>query len=253
MKDNYYEHRLRSAQYIIQMRPVFNLRALFSDETKNFVSPMEPEAGEDVTIRFRTARDNVDVVFLVSDGQRRRMKYEKTEGSFDYYRVTVKMPERRFCYCFEVVSGRNHCFYQKTGVSVDLYEPHFFAVRAGFHTPEWAKGAVMYQIFIDRFCNGDPSNDVLDREYSYIEGYSARVTDWGKRPAAMGVREFYGGDLEGVISKLDYLKDLGIEVIYFNPLFVSPSNHKYDAQDYDHIDPHLGHLVVDEGNILQEG
>ncbi|MCM1136771.1 MAG: glycoside hydrolase family 13 protein [Clostridium sp.] len=69
----------------------------------------------------------------------------------------------------------------------------------------------------------------------------------------MGVREFYGGDLQGVIDKLDYLKGLGIDVIYFNPLFVSPSNHKYDIQDYDNIDPHFGKLVSDEGELLAEG
>lgn len=69
----------------------------------------------------------------------------------------------------------------------------------------------------------------------------------------MGVREFYGGDLEGVMQKLDYLAGLGIQCIYFNPLFVSPSNHKYDIQDYDHIDPHFGRIVDDGGEALPEG
>ena len=111
----------------------------------------------------------------------------------------------------------------------------------------------MYQIYTDRFYNGDPSNDVETREYYYIGGYSSRVTDWSKYPDKMGVREFYGGDLQGVIDKLDYLQDLGVEVLYFNPLFVSPSNHKYDIQDYDYIDPHLGVIVEDGGEILPEG
>ena len=111
----------------------------------------------------------------------------------------------------------------------------------------------MYQIYTDRFYNGDPSNDVENREYYYIGDYSVKVDDWNKYPASMGVREFYGGDLQGVIDKLDYLKDLGVEVIYFNPLFVSPSNHKYDIQDYDYIDPHFGKIVEDGGEVLQEG
>ena len=79
------------------------------------------------------------------------------------------------------------------------------------------------------------------------------MDDWNKYPAAMGVREFYGGDLQGVLDKMDYLQDLGIDVIYFNPLFVSPSNHKYDIQDYDNIDPHIGKIVNDEGDLLQPG
>ena len=69
----------------------------------------------------------------------------------------------------------------------------------------------------------------------------------------MGVREFYGGDLAGVLQKMDYLQDLGVDVIYFNPLFVSPSNHKYDIQDYDNIDPHIGKIVDDRGDLLQPG
>ena len=111
----------------------------------------------------------------------------------------------------------------------------------------------MYQIFTDRFYNGDKSNDVETNEYYYIGDYSRRVTNWDKYPANMGVREFYGGDLQGVMDKLDYLQELGVEVVYFNPLFVSPSNHKYDIQDYDYIDPHYGKIVDDGGEVLPDG
>lgn len=76
------------------------------------------------------------------------------------------------------------------------------------------------------------------------------MRDWNKMPASMGVREFYGGDLQGVMDKLDYLQDLGVEVLYLNPIFVSPSNHKYDTQDYDYIDPHYGVIVEDGGDVL---
>ncbi len=104
---------------------------------------------------------------------------------------------------------------------------------------------------MDRFYNGDPTNDVLTNEYQYIGDKTVRVEDWDKYPAAMGVREFYGGDLQGVLDKMDYLQELGVDVIYFNPLFVSPSNHKYDIQDYDYIDPHFGRIVHDEGELLK--
>ena len=90
----------------------------------------------------------------------------------------------------------------------------------------------------------------LTDEYQYIGDKSVKVEDWNKYPASMGVREFYGGDLQGVLDKMDYLQDLGVDVIYFNPLFVSPSNHKYDIQDYDYIDPHFGKIVEDEGELL---
>ena len=68
----------------------------------------------------------------------------------------------------------------------------------------------------------------------------------------MDVRNFYGGDLQGVLDKMDYLESLGIDAIYFNPLFVSPSNHKYDIQDYDYIDPHFGVIVNDGGEPLPD-
>lgn len=77
--------------------------------------------------------------------------------------------------------------------------------------------------------------------------------DWSKYPSAMDVRAFYGGDLAGVMKKLDYLQGLGVEVIYLNPIFVSPSNHKYDIQDYDYVDPHYGVIVKDGGECLPEG
>ena len=108
----------------------------------------------------------------------------------------------------------------------------------------------MNQIYVDRFCNGDPSNDVLSGEYQYAGRRVAQVTDWSRYPENMDVANFYGGDLQGVLDKMDYLQDLGIEVIYFNPLFVSPSNHKYDIQDYDYIDPHFGKIVEDEGETF---
>ena len=94
---------------------------------------------------------------------------------------------------------------------------------------------------------------MLDGEYYYVDGPTKHVENWAHCPQGISVREFYGGDLEGVRQKLDYLQELGIEVLYFNPLFVSPSNHKYDCQDYDYIDPHVSNIVVDEGAVLPEG
>ena len=244
---------LDSFQYILKMRPVLNKQALFSDTTQDYVSPAEPRLKEKVTIKFRTARNNVDAVFLISKDKSFEMKKTEADNLFDYYSCVISMDEKVFGYCFQIVAGKVICFYNTRGISKDVQEYYNFRLIAGFRTPTWAKGAVMYQIYVDRFCNGDKSNDVLTNEYTYLDGYSEQVTDWEKYPAQMGVREFYGGDLQGVLDKMDYLEDLGIDVIYFNPLFVSPSNHKYDIQDYDHIDPHIGKIVSDEGELLENG
>ena len=230
-----------------------NKTALFCDGTEGYVYPPEPKESELVTFRFRTAKDDVDRVGLVTSADTYVMEKECTQGEFDYYTFETRLGEEPFRYCFEVQSGTEKYYYERCGISREILEYYNFVVVPGFSTPDWAKGAVMYQIFTDRFYNGDKSNDVETNEYYYIGDYSQRVTNWDKYPANMGVREFYGGDLQGVMDKLDYLQDLGVEVVYFNPLFVSPSNHKYDIQDYDYIDPHYGKIVDDGGEVLPNG
>ena len=230
-----------------------NKTALFCDGTEGYVYPPEPKESELVTFRFRTAKDDVDRVGLVTSADTYVMEKECTQGEFDYYTFETRLGEEPFRYCFEVQSGTEKYYYGRSGISREILEYYNFVVVPGFSTPDWAKGAVMYQIFTDRFYNGDKSNDVETNEYYYIGDYSQRVTNWDKYPANMGVREFYGGDLQGVMDKLDYLQDLGVEVVYFNPLFVSPSNHKYDIQDYDYIDPHYGKIVDDGGEVLPNG
>ena len=239
--------------YMATMRPVFNKRGLYTDTTEDYVSPMEPAPYDKVTIRFRTAAHNVDRVFFICKGQRYLMNREESDGLFDYYTHELQLEDEKVTYHFEVVTGKISGTYDVRGLARDVNEYYDFVILPGFKTPEWAKGAVMYQIYVDRFCNGDPANDVLTDEYAYIGEHVHRVEDWDRYPAQMDVREFYGGDLQGVLDKMDYLQDLGIEVIYFNPLFVSPSNHKYDIQDYDYIDPHFGRIVSDGGELLAPG
>ncbi len=93
--------------------------------------------------------------------------------------------------------------------------------------PEWVQDAVFYQIFPDRFFNADSSNDPLNLQV------------WGSPPTSWG---FQGGDLLGILQKLDYLSDLGINAIYLNPIFQASSNHRYNTSDYFKIDPRLGSL-----------
>ncbi len=222
-----------------------NKEALFCDGTGNYVMPSEPKPSEMVRLLFRTAVDDVDSVELYTGGEYYGMKKIVTLRGFDYYRIYRKIGEETMQYCFRIRQGEEIVYYNQYGVSDRIVDDYAFRICPGFETPGWAKGAVMYQIFTDRFCNGDPSNDVADNEYNYINEPVKAVKDWYQTPSVMDVRNFYGGDLQGVRDKLDYLQELGIEVIYFNPLFVSPSNHKYDNQDYDYIDPHFGVIVND--------
>lgn len=230
-----------------------NREALFSDGTAMYVVPQEAKAGEMVEIRFRTAAGDIDELNFVTQKSSEPMSKSSTNGVFDYYSYFATLTEETLVYYFEIKKEHEVCYYNRCGVSDTVMTYYNFQIVPGFSTPEWAKGAVMYQIFVDRFCNGDPSNDVMDREYIYIGEPCQGIRDWKKPPTNPDIRNFYGGDLAGVMSKLDYLQDLGVEVIYFNPLFVSPSNHKYDIQDYDYIDPHYGRIVKQEGEVLPEG
>ena len=223
-----------------------NREALFCDGTGDYVCPAEPEINEKVVLRFRTAHNDVDEVKLHIGEQEYPMWKTRTNGEFDFYEIEYQLGEDILRYCFEIKQGAEICFYSRYGITGKKENYYDFIISPGFKTPEWAKGAVMYQIFVDRFYNGDPTNDVEDNEYIYIGAPSRKVKDWNQAPEAMDIRNFYGGDLQGVLDKLDYLQDLGVEVIYFNPLFVSPSNHKYDIQDYEKI-------VVDDGEVLPAG
>lgn len=253
MDINQFQKAEKNQIYMAGMRPVFNRKALFSDMTEDYVCPPEPSAYEEVMIYFRSGRNNIDKVFFVNKGEKHIMTKVDSNAYFDYYAHSIQLEDEKISYYFEVHAGKISCYYDLRGVTKDINEYYHFQLIPGFKTPDWAKGAIFYQIYVDRFYNGDPGNDVLTNEYQYIGDKSVRVEDWSKYPAAMGVREFYGGDLQGVLDKMDYLQDLGVDVIYFNPLFVSPSNHKYDIQDYDYIDPHFGRIVHDEGELLGPG
>lgn len=148
-----------------------------------------------------------------------------------------------------------------TGISCNQNQPkgsnHFTTTLAS--VPEWSKTAIWYQIFVERFRNGDPSNDPtpFDMEGGYpgFLSESWKITPWGHDWYAhepwldsVKTRGFYskiqtrryGGDLQGVLDKMDYLRSLGVTAIYFNPLNDSPSLHKYDARNYTHIDRNFG-------------
>lgn len=227
-----------------------NIEAVYSDGTAMFRNPPEPKPYTDVAVRLRTGHADMDKVYLVSGDVRYTMRIVQTDRIFDYYEAKVSLDKDSIRYYFEMHSKDRIMFYNRLGVRYDREDYADFMIIPGFDVPGWAHGAVMYQIFVDRFCNGDKSNDVVNDEYSYINEHVSYSDDWSRLPKTMDVREFYGGDLAGVIKKLDYLKDLGVEVLYLNPVFISPSNHKYDIQDYDYIDPHFGRIVADEGNVL---
>ncbi|RMF66345.1 MAG: alpha-amylase, partial [Calditrichaeota bacterium] len=143
-------------------------------------------------------------------------------------------------------------------------------LAAQVNVPEWAKRAVWYQIFPERFYNGDPKDDPTLQDilgsWPHDSSGAYQISDWTGdwyrlQPWEGGAHDFYyhvqrrryGGDLAGVLKKLDYLENLGITAIYFNPLFEAPSLHKYDGATYHHIDNNFGPAPARDATlVLQE-
>ncbi len=205
-------------------------------------------------IRLKTAKDDIaDVSLLHGDPYSLRsrpdlpkfytqptpMKKIHTDELFDYWQLAVTEPKKRLAYAFELIDQSNNCFiYTDQGFikSDDLkmledantyFRMPYFQDIDAFHAPKWVEQTVWYQIFPERFANGDAANDPVGTKPWDLQTHPGR-------------QDFYGGDLQGVINHLDYLKQLGVNGLYFNPIFKAPSNHKYDTQDYYQIDPHFG-------------
>jgi len=147
-------------------------------------------------------------------------------------------------YAFKVLHGR-----RQTWLAADGTHPHLpprevlFKVCREHVPPAWVAEQVVYQIFPDRFCQGDAALAVATDEYVYGTGTSRVVRQpWGAPiDRTVAATAFYGGDLAGIRHQLSYLQaELGVTTLYLNPIFTSGSNHKYDTEDYDHVDPHLG-------------
>jgi cyclomaltodextrinase len=194
---------------------------------------------ETIHIRIRTKRDDVQRVELLHGDKydwhkngrgTADMRVFAQDSLFDYWQAEVRPPYRRLIYGFRIESGEETVYLDEQGFT-DKIQHHlyfqfpFLNPADVFEPPVWVKEAVFYQIFPERFANGDTSNDP--------EG----VEPWGGVPKT---DNYFGGDLQGVIDHLDHLEKLGINAIYFNPLFQAATNHKYDTEDYLKVDTHFG-------------
>jgi glycosidase len=236
-------------------------------------------AGTPVMLRFRTLHDDVTSVvarvYSVNAGDDQQLPMERvatgvscyddelSAQTCDFWQTTLgnDAPDNLW-YRFIVQDGDAKLFYADNTPALDggmgapsdvvidqswaltVYEPDFVA-------PSWTTTGVVYQIFPDRFRNGDAANDPQTGDVRYDdpviampwdalpEGYCRRYSDDACDQEPHG-RDYFGGDLAGITEKLDYLADLGVTVLYLNPIFDSASNHGYDTQDWTRIDPYFG-------------
>ncbi len=215
-------------------------RTFFSDESDNYTA--YDRNGKTVRVLLRTGRYQARRVTAVCGGRRFNMKWDHEKNDFDFYAADLPLQEGSVSYYFEIETVEGNALVDRVGAFFGERDLIPFQKDRNYIVPSWAHGAVMYQVFVDRFANGDVSNDVQTGDYTYLEK-PVRNAGMDHVPETLDVGNFCGGDLQGLMEKLDYLADLGVSVLYLNPVFVSPSSHKYDVQDYDHIDPHFGVLA----------
>ena len=142
--------------------------ALFSDGTKEYVIPQEPQCNSTVRIRLRTKSCGIKKVVLLHQMEQLEMSLTETEYGYNYYEVSICLTAETFSYLFLIDGDLETLYYDRMGVSNHARWERCFHIVPGFSTPDWAKGAVMYQIFPDRFCNGDLENNTESGEYFYL-------------------------------------------------------------------------------------
>jgi cyclomaltodextrinase len=234
-------------------------------------STVNDMGGGRVELSFKSQRNDIEGMdVLLSDATGERTLPASVTGrdqAFSYWRVTVTGAPASFRYLPAYKDGGTTEYLTADGLvatkpAADAWWSFTTTAFPPFETPDWVKDAVIYQIFPDRFRNGDPGNDPDFTEWYYAGKttlppsgktngeYYHLVKDWydiaglTKSPYRTDGKpdyfSFYGGDIAGVQESLDYLKDLGVTAIYFNPLFQAKSNHKYDCATYMKLDPHFG-------------
>lgn len=207
---------------------------------------------ETMHIRIRTAKNDIQKVEIVYGDpyairslnsnwylQKVPMKKGLSTDVYDYWTISIKEPKHRVAYGFYLTDTEGEeILYNDQGIKTaysqeylknenNYFRMPFFQEIDMFKAPQWVRDTVWYQIFPERFANGDPE----------LNPEGTKAWDSTVHP---GRQDFYGGDLQGILDHLDHLVDLGVNGIYFNPIFKAPSNHKYDTEDYFEIDPHFG-------------
>ena len=200
-----------------------------------------------LTIRLRMAKEDKDLpVYLIYGNKygfpEKHQEVRLTKRYIDrlhaYYETELDLADSRLAYIFRIEEDGKSFYFSEDGITetydfsaayYDFFQMPYINQADVHRSLDWTKSAVFYQIFVDRFYQGDQEKD---RGYINLS--------WGKKPNS---KSFAGGDLEGIRQKLDYLQDLGVNVLYLTPIFQSISNHKYDISDYYAVDEHFGSAV----------
>jgi len=210
------------------------------DGSELYVSNAAPKIGETVVLRVRIPNDysfQEAFVRVYEDAEPRTYKLKKAKklGHESWYQVSIVIHNTHTIYRFVFIGDGKYEWLNAHGLSDhDVHSNNDFQIVAIPENPEWIHSSVFYQIFPDRFARSGKVN--LTPEWAYPVEWNALPRGRSKYTG----QELYGGDLIGVQENLDHIENLGVNGIYFTPLFPSRSNHRYDATSFDHVDPILG-------------
>lgn len=237
------------------------LTAVHHDGSPNYLSNLYPRLGQTVRLRLRTSSGGQNLRVFVRyfpDGEQSFIPMQPVaqSGPITWWEADLPIDEPIVHYRFVLETAAGLWWYTAAGPAhYDPLDGTDFRIIADYEPVAWLKTAVCYQIFPDRFANGNPATDPQPDEFEY-RGQRPRTLPWGQEPDSdqFFALIFYGGDLPGIQQRLDYLQALGINTIYLNPIFTAYSNHKYDVVDYEQVDPHLGgnEALIDLRRALDE-
>jgi len=210
------------------------------DGSELYVSNIAPKIGDTVNLKVRVPNDYIfqeAFVRVYEDAEPRTYKLSRVKklNTESWYQVSITIHNLHTIYRFVFIGDGKYEWLNAYGLSDhDVHSNNDFQIVAIPDNPQWIHSSVFYQIFPDRFARSGTINEIPDWAYP---------RDWNELPRGRSKftgQELYGGDLLGVQQHLDHVSDLGVNGIYFTPMFPSRSNHRYDATSFDHIDPVLG-------------
>ena len=200
------------------------------------ITPIQKEANGEkmkVTIQIPTSEGWIDNVYLhFIKGKSIYLPFQRKENGYAIFENTFYLETKAiYSYYFS---------YKKEGIYCEVKDidntPYKLSVN--FSVPDWAKGKIMYHIFVDRFARGEKKKEILPHRHLHNSIEEEPVL--GPDKEGLWNTDYYGGDLRGIIQKLDYIKSLGVSILYLSPIVKSQSNHRYDTGDYLEIDPYVG-------------
>lgn len=200
----------------------------------------EDNATYNVTLKVPISYGWVDSPFFISNNTLYSLKFNQIEDDQIVFNGKITLVTQALYRYFLSFKGNGQIFnVTKNGTKQSLAEDDYFKMSVNYQVPDWAKGKVMYHVFVDRFKKGRKEElSVLPRRNIH-KSWEEEV-QLGPDKDGIWNNDFYGGDLQGIISELDYIQSLGTTILYLSPIAYSQSTHRYDTSDYEEIDPYAG-------------